>query len=393
MNDVKGKLSILIPKEVLEGETRVAATPETVKAMKEQGFNIVVESGAGDSASISDELFKDAGAVISSNIKKNYSDADIILAVNPPKKHPEAKKHQLELMKQGSSWISFFAPQSSPEIVSLFNKKKISSFSMNLIPRISRAQKMDALTSQSNIAGYKAVLMAAYEINKIFPLMMTAAGTMHPARVVILGAGVAGLQAIATAKRLGAQVEASDIRPAAKEQVESLGASFIEVPFDKDAEDTQGYAKQASKEFLKRQTEEVSKRVKQADIVITTALVPGRKAPVLVTESMVKSMKQGSVIVDMAAVQGGNCSLTEPGKTIEKNGVKIIGHANIPATVPVHASQMYAKNILNFLLTITKEGKLDFESDKEIIDATLVTKDGKVVHQQTAEALRGEKKK
>ncbi|MBI2129343.1 NAD(P) transhydrogenase subunit alpha, partial [Candidatus Woesearchaeota archaeon] len=275
------------------------------------------------------------------------------------------------------------------EIIKTMADKKITCFSMNLIPRISRAQKMDALTSQSNIAGYKAVIMAANELGKIFPLMMTAAGTLHPAKVVVLGAGVAGLQAIATAKRLGALVEASDVRPSVKEQVESLGAKFIEVPFDKDAEDKGGYAKAASPEFLKRQAEEVSKRVANADAVICTALVPGKKAPILVTEEMVKSMRSGSVIVDMAAVQGGNCALTEPGEIAVKHGVKIIGVKNIPATVPVHSTQMYAKNILNLLLTIINESKIHIDLTDEIVSSSLIIHQGEIVNKTAQELIGG----
>lgn len=372
------KLIVFIPKERGEGETRAAATPETVKAMIEHGLEAHVEAGAGEKSSFSDEEYKKSGAVIGND--KLYSSADIILAVNPPLHHH---------MKENACWMSFMDVSSSLEIIKTMADKKITCFSMNLIPRISRAQKMDALTSQSNIAGYKAVIMAANELGKIFPLMMTAAGTLHPAKVVVLGAGVAGLQAIATAKRLGALVEASDVRPSVKEQVESLGAKFIEVPFDKDAEDKGGYAKAASPEFLKRQAEEVSKRVANADAVICTALVPGKKAPILVTEEMVKSMRSGSVIVDMAAVQGGNCALTEPGEIAVKHGVKIIGVKNIPATVPVHSTQMYAKNILNLLLTIINESKIHIDLTDEIVSSSLIIHQGEIVNKTAQELIGG----
>ncbi len=371
-------LVVFIKKEYEENETRVSSTPETVKLMLQHGLEVHVEPGAGKNSSFSDDDYKNAGAVIS----KGYSHSDIILSVNPP------SHGTIESVKEGAVWISFLDIFSSLETIRLMADKKITSFSMGLIPRISRAQKMDALTSQSNIAGYKAVIMAANELGKVFPLLMTAAGTLHQARVVVLGAGVAGLQAIATAKRLGAQVEASDVRPAVKEQVESLGAKFIEVPFDKDAEDKGGYAKAASPEFLKRQAEEVAKRVSQADIVICTALVPGKKAPVLVTDDMVKSMHPGSVIVDMAALQGGNCSLTEPGKTVEKHGIKIIGIKNIPATVPVHSSQMYARNVFALLATIIRAGKLHLDLQDEIIAGSLVTHQGKVVNDLAAKELQ-----
>jgi len=378
----EAKLTVFIPKELEEGETRVAATPETVKTMLQHHIEVHLEAGSGENSYYPDEEYKNAGAIISHDANKLYSIADIILSINPP------THHQIPHLKQKSCWISFVDASSSFEIIPKLIEKNITCFSMNLIPRISRAQKMDALTSQANIGGYKAVIMAANEIGKIFPLMMTAAGTMHPAKVVILGAGVAGLQAIATAKRLGAIVEASDVRPSVKEQVESLGGKFIEVPFDKDAEDKGGYAKQASPEFLKRQAEEVSKRVNQADAVICTALVPGKKAPILVTEAMVKSMRPGSVIVDMAAVQGGNCELTEPGETTLKHGVTIIGVKNIPATVQVHATQMYSKNILALLLNIVREGKLHIHLDDEIIAGSLVTHEGKIINENLAKEFQ-----
>jgi len=381
-------LSVFIPKEIKEGETRVAATPETVKMMIKQGLQVFVESGAGEGSYISDDGYTAAGAEIETDVEKLYASADIVLSVQPPKVHPITKKHQLDMMKNYSCWISFMIPQLELDSVRKLIEKQMTEFSMNLIPRISRAQKMDALTSQSNIAAYKAVIIAANELNKMFPLMMTASGTIYPARVVVLGAGVAGLQAIATAKRLGAQVEASDVRPAVKEQVESLGAKFIEVPFDMDAEDKSGYAKGASQEFLRRQSEEVAKRLVHADIVITSALVPGKKAPILVTEEMVKSMKKGSVIVDMAAEQGGNCALTEPGKTVVKYGVKIIGIINLPATISVNASQMYSKNILNFLLNVVKDGKLNIDMEDEIVKGSLVTHEGKIINETIKDLIK-----
>lgn len=366
-------LNVLIPKETEKGETRVAATPETVKRMVKEGLVVSIESNAGAKSYFSDDEYREAGARIKTDVTKLFKEADIILKVNPP------TKEEIALSKEKAIWISMMVPQSEIDIIKKAKTKKITLFSMNLIPRISRAQKMDALSSQSNIAGYKSVLMAANELGSLFPLLMTAAGTIQPAKVIILGVGVAGLQAIATARRLGAQVEASDIRPVVKEQVESLGGKFIEVEPDEDAEDEGGYAKAASKEYLARQAEEVKKRIKQADVVITTALIPGRKAPVLVTEEMVKSMKTGSVIVDMAVSQGGNCELSQEGKIIIKHGVKIIGEPNIPATVPVHSTEMYAKNILNFILTMTKEGKLNLDMEDEVIAKSLVTKEGEII--------------
>ncbi len=336
-------MNILIPKETKKNETRVAATPETVKKITELKLKVFIEDGAGELSQHSNQEYQLAGAKVSKNLKTVFSRADIIVKVNPP------TKRELNSAKKGATFISSLIPQTESDIIKLASKNKIKLYSMNLIPRISRAQKMDSLTSQSNIAGYKAVIMAANALPKLFPLLMTAAGTIHPAKVVILGAGVAGLQAIATARRLGAQVEASDIRPAVKEQVESLGAKFIEVEFEDNTEDKNGYAKGPSKEFLRKQAEEVKKRIKQADVVITTALIPGRRAPVLITEDMVMTMKNGSVIVDMAVEAGGNCAVSKLNKTITKHGVTIIGEANIPATVAIHSTEMYSKNILNFL--------------------------------------------
>ena len=379
----KSSLVIGIIKEVISTETRVAATPKTVKSMTKNGFKVIVEAGAGSGSYTSDKEYEQAGA----KIGEVYNSADIVLGINTPQIHPKTSKHQIDMLKDGACWISMLVPDLELETIKKCVKKKITLFSLNLIPRISRAQSMDVLSSQSNIAGYKAVIMGANELGKLFPLMMTAAGTIHPAKVVILGAGVAGLQAIATAQRLGSKVEVSDVRPEVKEQVESLGAQFIDVGFDKNASDKQGYAKQASKEYLKKQTEEVKKRIANADVVITTALVAGKKAPVLITEDMVKSMSHGSVIVDLAAVQGGNCALTEPNKIVVKNGVKIIGYTNIPGTVPIHSTQMFSSNILAFLLNITKEGKLNINNEDYITSSTLITKDGKIV----SEKIKGDK--
>ncbi|MBR9699416.1 Re/Si-specific NAD(P)(+) transhydrogenase subunit alpha [Candidatus Woesearchaeota archaeon] len=352
-----------IPKE--KNDTRVAATPSTVKSLKKLNLDVVVEKGAGENASFSDEMYVEAGATIG-DLRK----ADIILGVNPP--------DSVDDLKEGSYWVSHLIPQVDDVIIKEMAARNMTVFSMNLIPRITRAQKMDALSSQSNIAGYKAVIVAAEALGKMFPLMMTAAGTIQPAKVVVLGAGVAGLSAVATAKRLGALVEASDVRPAAKEQVESLGAKFIDVEFDKDSETEGGYAKEVSKDFLKRQSEEMAKRIKAADIVITTALVPGKIAPILVTEEMVKSMKPGSVIVDLAAGQGGNCALTEAGTIAIKNNVTIIGETNMPATVSVHASELYAKNILNFVSDLIKEGEIALNKEDEVFKESLVVEKGEI---------------
>ena len=347
-------LTVFIPKEV---EARVAATPETVALMKKAGLQIIVQKGAGERAFFSDESYKQAGARI------GKAKADIILAVQPPKDlHP------------GATLISL-PPDNST--LKAYQKKQITFLSMNHIPRTSAAQKMDALTSQSNIAGYKAVIMAAAHLPKIFPLTMTAAGTLHPVKVLILGAGVAGLVAAATAKRLGAVVEVSDIRIAVKEQVESVGASFIGIA-QTGSEDVSGYAKEASADFAKRQEEEITKHLSGTDVVITTALVPGKKAPVLINEKQVRLMKPGSVIIDLAAEQGGNCALTRPGKIIKKNGITIDATLNLPGTVPRHSSEMYAKNVFGLLEAIVKEGKISIDINDGIIAAVLVMHNGKL---------------
>lgn len=377
-------LRVFVPKEISDGENRVAAIPETVKKMIKAGLEVTVESGAGESAGVLDSAFQEAGAQVSSNREALYREANLVLKVASP------SIEEIQALSEKSAVVSFLLPHMELEKVRLLRDRKITMLSMNLIPRTTLAQKMDALSSQSNIAGYKSVILAAEALGKIFPLLMTAAGTLNPAKVVVLGAGVAGLQAIATAKRLGAVVEASDVRLAAKEQVESLGAKFIEVPFEENTQDENGYAREASPEFLKRQAEEVAKRVANADIVIATALVPGRKAPILITEAMVQSMRSGSVIVDMAVEQGGNCALSELGKTVTKYGVKIIGTPNLPSTVAVHSSEMYAKNVFNLVTHLLKDSQLHFDMENEITSKTLVTHEEKIVHQATQELLQKE---
>lgn len=377
-------LRVFVPKEISDGENRVAAIPETVKKMIKAGLEVTVESGAGENAGVLDSAFQEAGAQVSSNREALYREANLVLKVASP------SIDEIQALSEKSSVVSFLLPHMELEKVRLLRDRKITMLSMNLIPRTTLAQKMDALSSQSNIAGYKSVILAAEALGKIFPLLMTAAGTLNPAKVVVLGAGVAGLQAIATAKRLGAVVEASDVRLAAKEQVESLGAKFIEVPFEENTQDENGYAREASPEFLKRQAEEVAKRVANADIVIATALVPGRKAPILITEAMVQSMRSGSVIVDMAVEQGGNCALSELGKTVTKYGVKIIGTPNLPSTVAVHSSEMYAKNVFNLVTHLLKDSQLHFDMENEITSKTLVTHEEKIVHQATQELLQKE---
>ncbi|MFS2033308.1 Re/Si-specific NAD(P)(+) transhydrogenase subunit alpha [Polaromonas sp. CT11-55] len=364
-----------VPAEITAGETRVAITPETAKKLKAQGHTIRVQSGAGVAASVPDEAYTAVGAEIT-DAAGAYS-ADIVLKVRCP------LDSEMGLVKAGGVLVGMLNPFDAAGLQRLA-AGKLTSFALEAAPRTSRAQSMDVLSSQANIAGYKAVMMAADRYQRFFPMLMTAAGTVKAARVVILGVGVAGLQAIATAKRLGAVIEASDVRPSVKEQVESLGGKFIDVPYETDEEreaavGVGGYAKPMPPSWLERQKAEVAKRVAQADVVITTALIPGRAAPVLVTEEMVKAMKPGSVIVDLAAPQGGNCPLTEAGKTVVKHGVTLIGETNVPALVAADASALYARNLLDFLkLIITKEGELKIDLEDDIVAACLMTQGGEV---------------
>jgi NAD(P) transhydrogenase subunit alpha len=381
-------LVIAVPKEILPGENRVAIVPEVVSKLIKSGFEIHVEKDAGLNAGLKNEQFEGSGAKIYDNLTELYSSAEIIFKVQRPVEHPELKKSELELIKKGSLLITFLYPLNYPELAKSCAEKGINVISMDMIPRTTLAQKMDALSSQANIAGYKSVLMCANELGKIFPLMMTAAGTISPAKVVIMGAGVAGLQALGTAKRLGAVVEVSDIRPAVKEEVQSLGGKFIEVETDASMQDAGGYAKEASPEFLAKQKELIFKHVTNADIVITTALVPGKKAPVLVTEEMVKEMRPGSVILDMAVEFGGNCEISEKGKTVKKYGVTIIGEQNLPSLVPTHSSEMYAKNIMNLINHIGKGGKVELNPEEEIMKGALITYNGEVVNQRIKELLK-----
>jgi len=364
-----------VPLETAAGETRVAVTPETAKKLKAQGHTVRVQSGAGVAASAPDEAYVAAGAEITD--RTGAFACDLILKVRSP------SLDELVLVKTGAALVGMLNPFDKDNLNRLAGAG-LTSFALEAAPRTTRAQSMDVLSSQANIAGYKAVMIAADKYQRLFPMLMTAAGTIKAARVVILGVGVAGLQAIATAKRLGAVIEASDVRPSVKEQVESLGAKFIDVPYEtaeekEAAEGVGGYAKPMPPAWLERQKVEVAKRVAQADIVISTALIPGRAAPVLVTEEMVKSMKPGSVIVDMAAPAGGNCPLTEAGKTVVKHGVTIVGETNLPALVAADSSSLYARNMLDFLkLVITKEGTFDVPMDDDIVVACLMTQGGEV---------------
>jgi NAD(P) transhydrogenase subunit alpha len=370
-------MKIAIAKETLPQEQRVAASPETVKKLIALGAEVSVEAGAGLNAAMTDAMFTAAGAQVVS-AAKIYDDADVVLRV----RHPSAA--EVTKMKKGAVLIGMLSPYQEKESLKAYAAQGLAAFSMELVPRITRAQTMDVLSSQANLSGYRAVLEAAYEFGRGFPLMMTAAGTVPPARVFIMGAGVAGLQAIATARRLGAQVSATDVRPAAREQVESLGATFVMVDSEetKAAETAGGYAKEMSDDYKQKQAILVAETIKKQDIVITTALIPGRKAPVLVTDEMVRSMKPGSVIVDLAVEQGGNCAGAKPGEIVDLGGVKIVGHINMPSRIAVDASNLYARNLLSFLTPLidkdTKTLKINWED--EIVKASALTKDGSVIH-------------
>lgn len=380
---------VAIPKEILPEENRVAAIPATVKELIKNGMEVIVEAGAGEKAFFSDESYKEAGATIEKNTKKLYAKADLVLKVNHPVLNEALKTHEAELLKEGSAFVSFFQTTREQEAVKKLTDRKITGFSMHLIPRTTLAQKMDALSSQSNIAGYKAVLIGAAHLGKYMPLLMTAAGTIPPAKVLILGAGVAGLQAVATAKRLGAQVEVFDVRPDVKEQVESLGAKFVEVESDSDdGVGEGGYAKETSDEYKQKQQALIKEHIGKSDIVITTALIPGKPAPLLIPKDMVEGMKPGSVIIDLAAENGGNCELTDAGKIVLHNDVLVDGSLNLPGTMPIHASQLYAKNIATFVIYMYPEGKLNLDLEDEIISGAIFTHNGEIVNEMTKEAMK-----
>jgi len=374
---------IFVPKEVADGETRVACTPETTKRYVKEGFEVLVESEAGKHAHFADAHYREAGAKIVSGAEAEaaWGRADIVFRVYP------ITPAQASKIREGALLIGFISPHKNLESVRILRDRKVSTIAMELVPRISRAQSMDALSSQASISGYQAVLMAATYLDKYFPLLMTAAGTIQPAKIVIMGAGVAGLQAIATARRLGAVVEVSDIRPSVKEQVESLGGRFIDFPMDESGEGEGGYARELTAEQLKAQQEIVRKKVVAADAVITTALVPGRPAPKLITKDMVEEMREGAVIVDLAVEQGGNCELSKSGEMVVAHGVTIIGHPNLPAATPADASLLYSRNIQAVLLNMLAEGEVVLNLEDEIVGDTLLTHNGEVRHGPTAKAL------
>ncbi|MCI0330545.1 MAG: Re/Si-specific NAD(P)(+) transhydrogenase subunit alpha [candidate division Zixibacteria bacterium] len=369
-------MRIAVPLEVTPGETRVSLIPETVGKLVKAGQEVVVQSGAGMRAYFTDQAYKDAGAAVVSNAREVYAKADLVAKVREPMQNAELGMHEADLIPEGTVYIGFLGRDKNSEAVKKLAARRVTAFSMEMIPRTSRAQKMDALSSMASIAGYKAALWGAGTLGKFFPLMMTAAGTIAPANVFILGAGVAGLQAIATCRRLGAVVEAFDVRPAVREEVQSLGAKFVGLELlAQEAVQAGGYAKELSEEHQRKERELIAISLKKADVVITTAAIPGKKAPLLITEAMVKEMKPGSVIVDLAADSGGNCELTEAGKDVRKHNVLIMGPVNVAASVPFHASQMYSRNVFALIqLMLTKEGKLNLNFDDDIIRDTCITR-------------------
>ena len=374
-------MKITISKESLKGETRVAMTPDAVKRLVSQEIQIAIESGAGDKSYYPDSAFASAGAQVAESSKELYQDASIVLRVHPP------EKQEISSLPENAVLISFLNILRTPELAKELAAQKVTSFAMEMVPRISRAQSMDALSSQASAAGYKAVIVAAKAAKKFFPMLTTAAGTIAPAKVFIIGAGVAGLQAIATAKRLGAVVEAFDIRAAAKGEVESLGAKFVQAQLEEDTEAEGGYAKEVSNQGKEKIQETIHQHVAAADVVITTAQVPGKKAPLLVTREMIQDMKPGSVVVDMAVEQGGNCDLSESGKEIDFNGVTIIGPENLPADMAMHTSQMYARNLTALLKLLIKENSINLDFEDEIIKGCCITHAGEIVHPRVKELL------
>ena len=390
-----------IPKEITPGETRTAAVPETIKKLAATGLEVAVEAGAGQASFIADAEFEAAGAAIAADAEALYGQAEIVLKVLAPTTDPPpatrkrgkqaeapAGRAEIEMLASGSILIAMLAPLSNPQLAQRLAEANITSFALDAMPRTTRAQSMDVLSSMATIAGYKAVLRAADELAKMMPMMMTAAGTIRPASALIIGAGVAGLQAIATAKRLGAVVTAVDVRPAVREQIESLGAKFVAMEVEHQAETAGGYAADLGEAFYKQEQDILAPHVKQADIVISTAMIPGRPAPVLITESMVDQMKPGSAIVDLAVATGGNCTLTKPDQRVERNGVAVLGPTNLPADLPIHASMMFARNAAEFVKELVAgEGQVDIDLENEIIRGTLITHEGKVVHEGAKKAL------
>ena len=379
-----------IPKETAPGEKRVACVPAAAAKLIQAGVEVCLERGAGVAASYTDAAYEKVGVRLADSAEACFGQSDLVAKVNAPLAQDGDRAHEADLLREGAALVSFLFPGECRETIDKLRQRKITSFGMELIPRITRAQSMDALSSMSSIAGYRAALIAADLLPKFFPMLMTAAGTIQPARVLVLGAGVAGLQAIATARRLGAVVEAFDVRPVVKEQVESLGARFVRIEFDDArAEDRGGYAKEQSKEQQEAIRRALLKHISKSDAVITTALVPGKKAPVLITTEMVEAMAPGSVIVDLAAEQGGNCELTVPGRTSLHADVTLAGPRNLPSSVAIHASDMYARNIATYIDLLVKDGELHLDLEDELIREPMVTHEGEIVHERTRDLLAG----
>jgi len=365
-------LKIGVPKETAANERRVALVPDTAGRLVKTGLEVVVEQGAGTAAAFPDDAYRAAGAGLVAAPADVFGRSDVVLKVQPP------STAEVALCGEGTALVAVFQPAAERDVVAALAARKVTAFSLALLPRITRAQPMDVLSSQATVAGYKAVLLAATTTGRLFPMLVTAAGTLAPARVLVLGAGVAGLQAIATARRLGALVSAFDVRPAVKEQVESLGAKFLQLEIAEQAEAAGGYAKQLSEETHRRELAFIAQHVKDADVVITTAAIPGKRAPILITADAVRGMKPGAVIVDLAAETGGNCEVTEPGSEVRRDGVIVLGPLNLPSTLPLHASQMYARNVSSFLLYVVRDGRLNLDFSDEIIRETCVTHAGEV---------------
>lgn len=379
-----------VPKEITENETRVALVPQSVKKIVEKKVEVLIEKDAGAAALFSDKDYQEAGGKIIKDQEELYSSSDIVIKIRKPEFNEKIGKHEADLMREEAVLVSLIQPAVNIDTVQKLVAKKISTFSLDCIPRITRAQSMDVLSSMSTVAGYKSVIIACNFLPKFFPMLMTAAGTVAPAKVFIIGAGVAGLQAIATAKRLGAVVEVFDTRPVVKEQTESLGARFVQL--DLGGEQTEGeggYAKQISKELHGRELELIGKHTKKSDVVITTAQIPGKRAPILITEAMVKEMQPGSVIIDLASDQGGNCELTELGKRVEKYGVIICGFLNLPASMPTHASQMFSKNMESVVNHLIKDGQINLDLNDEINKGALITHKGVILQDSIKHLLAG----
>jgi NAD(P) transhydrogenase subunit alpha len=377
-------MQLAVPRESLEGERRVALVPETCKKLTKAGIQVVVERGAGERSHFSDEAYREAGAAVEADREALFAAADLLLTVQPP------TLDEIDALKPGAMLLTTLTPTRNLDVVKRLRDRRVTAFSTAQIPRITRAQSMDTLSSMASIAGYKAVLIAANALSKYFPMFMTAAGTVLPAKVFVIGAGVAGLQAIATARRLGAAVEATDTRPAVKTEIESLGAKFVGVETGDEAQDASGYAKELSADFYRKQAELIANHCAISDVVITTALIGGVTAPRLITAEMVKAMKPGSVIVDLAAPAGGNCELTEPGKTVVKHGVTIAAPTNLPSEMAVHGSLLYSRNLTAFVLAFWKDGAFKLDMNDDILKGAAITHDGAVVHAPAVKALEQE---